>query len=379
MDLAPQYTGTSLLAHYGSPLVTAGNTVIVPVKTGASDGFKVEGRRGADGTLLWTLPTDYSLPIHRWVPTLGMTLTPKNRLVAPGAGGTVVFRDTPDAATGATGWLVFYGEANRAADPVAYDANVRISTPITCDRYGSLYFGFQVLGATPLNLQSGIARIGYNGVGSWVAASTLGAPDNRIAKVVTNCAPALSNDQRTVYVAVNTGNGSGGGTAGYLVALNSQTLARTGIVHLLDPRDPANREALILDDGSGAPAVGPDGDVYYGVWGDNGYRGFLLHFNAALTQTKTPAAFGWDITPSQIPARCVPSYKGASSYLLLIKYNNYVEGGGDGVNDLAIVDPNASAPDPRTGVATMKPVLTIAGFPFVRAVRASSPRPPRCS
>ncbi len=29
VDLDPQYTGTSLLAHYGSPLVTAGNTVAV--------------------------------------------------------------------------------------------------------------------------------------------------------------------------------------------------------------------------------------------------------------------------------------------------------------------------------------------------------------
>jgi hypothetical protein len=43
--------------------------------------------------------------------------------------------------------------------PTAYDANVFISTPITADSAGNLYFGFTVTGATPLNLASGLARI----------------------------------------------------------------------------------------------------------------------------------------------------------------------------------------------------------------------------
>jgi len=39
VDLNPQYSGGDLLIHYGSPLVTSSNTVLVPVKTGASGGF----------------------------------------------------------------------------------------------------------------------------------------------------------------------------------------------------------------------------------------------------------------------------------------------------------------------------------------------------
>jgi len=40
---------TGALIHYGSPLVTAANTVLVPVKTGATNGFQVTAFNGANG------------------------------------------------------------------------------------------------------------------------------------------------------------------------------------------------------------------------------------------------------------------------------------------------------------------------------------------
>ena len=52
-------------------------------------------------------------------------------------------------------------------------------------------------------------------------------------------------------------------------------------------------------------AVGPDGDVYFGVVSGtapayhNG-RGWLLHFNATLTHEKIPGSFGWDDTASVV-------------------------------------------------------------------------------
>src|SRR5579871_3861863 len=40
VDLNPQYSGSELLIHYGSPMTTLYDKVIVPVKTGATDGFE---------------------------------------------------------------------------------------------------------------------------------------------------------------------------------------------------------------------------------------------------------------------------------------------------------------------------------------------------
>src|SRR5262249_39078564 len=120
----------------------------------------------------------------------------------------------------------------------------------------------------------------------------------------------------------------------------------------------------LSDDGSASPTVGPDGDVYFGVL-DNGTqfssKGWLLHFSGDLAQTKTPGAFGWDDTVSIVDKSLVPSYTGTSAYLVMTKYNNYASLGGDGVNKIAILDPNATQVDSRTNATVMKEILTIAG------------------
>ena len=359
VDFAPQYSGTALYAHYGSPIISRQNTVFFPVKTGPDDGFRIEARSAATGTLTWLQTTDYSLPAHGWVPSCGLALTPKNRLYYPGAGGTVYFRDTPDAPGGATGQLAFYGLGNYNAAQATFNANVKINTPLTTDRYGNIYFGFQVTGPTTPALQSGIARIAEDGAGTWQAASAA-ADDGTILKVVMNCAPALSNDHKTLYVAVSVGNYSGG----YLVALDASTLAPISRVRLKDVRTP-DSDANLLDDGTSSPTIGPDGDVYFGVFenppGSHNYRGWLLHYDATLSQAKPAGAFGWDQTPSIVPASFIPSYLGSSKYLLLSKYNDYAIGGSGGQNKVAILDPNETMLEASTGAAIMKEVLTMLG------------------
>ncbi len=367
--------GGPIFVHYGSVMVTPTNTVLVPVKTmnGTAVAFEVQafGPRaaGTSPTPLYTLTTDYTLPPHIWIPSYGPTLTTRNRLYYAGAGGTVYYRDHVDSATGSTGQIAFYGDLsvylNNQAD---FNDNVQVSTPLVSDREGNVYFGFTVVSGNPgnLNLANGVARISASGVGSWVSAASTAGGDTEITQVPLNCAPALSNDEHTLYFATATGASGSDGNRGYLVSVDSATLAPTGHVALVDPN--TLTPAQIYSDSSSAPTVGPDGDVYYGVLenpccASHNDRGWLLHFDSTLTQVKVPGSFGWDTTASIVPRSLVPSYTGPSSYLILTKYNNYLGiGTGDGINKVAVLDPNVVMADPVIReMSVMKEVISVTG------------------
>ena len=360
VDLAPQYRASGeLLTHYGSPAVTTHNTVAIPVKTTTAGDYRVEGRDGTTGSLIWSATTDYVTPPHNWVPPYNVLLTKQGRLYTFGAGGKLLMRADADAASGAFVSQLFYGAAAYNANPTAFDGSVFINTPPTADAQGNIFFGFVVTGPNPAGLVSGIARVAPDGTGTWVGAATA-AGDAAVQKPAMNCAPAISTDGSTVYIAVNGGSG-----AGYLLALDSTTLATRAKVALIDPylRTPA----LVSDDGTATPVVGPDGRVFYGVleaqFASHNARGWLLQFDAMLNPVGAPGSFGWDISPSIIPASMVPSYSGTSTYLIAVKYNNYAGiGTGDGLNRLAVLDPKASQADSiLPSITVMREVLTILG------------------
>ena len=353
-------------AHYGSPLITASNTVLVPVKT-ASNGFRVDAFNGNTGVLKYVTGTDYILPTHNWVPVYNPVITTGSfgtRMYYAGAGGTIWHIDNPDSNTpGAPVREVFYTAlANYNANASAYNASIFVNSPITADANGNIYFGFRVQGTAPAPLnttQSGIARIDTNGNGTYVLAGTA-ANDVAINRVSHNIAPALSNDETTLYVVVKWSTNS---SYGYLLGLNPTTLATKYSVFLRDPRN--GNPASISDEGTASPMVAPDGDVYFGVLvPNNGSRGFLLRFSGDLSVTKTPGAFGWDYTPGIVPASMVPSYTGPSPYLLFSKYNEYPFGDGSGVNRVALLDPNDTQIDPHSsasGLVEMREVMTVIG------------------
>jgi hypothetical protein len=369
VDLAPDLIQGSLTSNYGSPMITAANTVLVPTRVSAKAGYRVVAYSGATGVRRWSLDTDYRPSVfpqaaENATPALPAVLTPSGTLAVAGAGGTVLMRGHANLRVGSVRRLVFYGTAQWQAHRSAYDKAVQITTPLTAAPDGSVYFGFTVNGATPAHLTSGIARIDADGRATWITAAAA-AGNRAFTGVAIGCAPALSPDGKTLYITV-TSPISGrlqAGSRGILVGLNASTLRPRFHVALKDPV--TGQSALISPSSTASPTVGPDGDVYYGVL-ENPFlshddRGWLLHFNATLTRTKIPGSFGWDNTVSVVPASAVPGYHGTSRYLLVSKYNNYFHIGphGNGHNEVAVLDPRSSQKDPYANVRTMKTVETI--------------------
>src|SRR4051812_21136026 len=220
------FNNSGALAHYGAPIITAANTVLVPVKIAAtptptppaqpSDAFRVDAFDGPDGTAKYSLATDYILPSHNWIPVYNPCLTTGSfgtRLYYAGPGGTVYHIDDPDfAAHGAPVQEPFYTTlAGYQANASGYNASIFINTPLTADSNGNVFFGFRVQGTAPTppfppnTTQSGFARIDPNGNGTYVLAGTA-ANDATITRDTHNSAPALSNDESTLYVVAKSSN-----------------------------------------------------------------------------------------------------------------------------------------------------------------------------
>lgn len=369
VDLAPPYNNGALFAHYGSPVITRYNTVVVPVKIsgGTAAAFRVEARIGANGQMVWSLDSDYRLPPHNWVPSFNLAQVPDGPLCIPDSGGRLLLREDPDNASGVQRHAVFYGAAAYDAAPASFDATVFINTPPTTDSQGNIFFGFVVTGPNPVAglTGGGIARIGADGSTTWITAATAAA-EAAMTKTQTNAAPALSADERTLYVVVNNVPAPGARAQGRLLALDADTLAAQTRRVLLDPLTGA--PAWVNDNATSSPLVGPDGDIYIGVLESNppthGFRGWLLHFDRTLTLLRTPGSFGWDNTPSIVPRAMVPQYVGPSDYLLCAKYNSYggIGPAGDGRHRVAILDPNQTQVDaPFSGATVMREVISILG------------------
>ena len=365
VDVSPSYENDgTLTAHYGSPLITKANTIIIPVKTGPWDGFQVEARNGATGALLYTVTTDYStVSAQGWIASFNPALSSDGKLFTPGAGGTLLVTKNADKGDNVPTRCAFVGYDNYNAERELYNENVKICTPITVDEKGNAWFGFRTLGDSPdetpigkAQLLSGIARVDAGGIGTWRAVKVL-ANDADAMRVQFQCAPALNDDESVLYFAVQLRTGSG-----YLIGMDTTTMQTKYRARLLDPSSGA--DAIIGNQSTASPTIGTDGDVYFGVLStpeqSHNKRGYMLHFDKTLATQKLAGSFGWDTTASLIPSSAFPTYKGKSTYFLVTKYNNYALFG-DGNNRVALLDPSASTADMLADLGVMKELETIPG------------------
>src|SRR3984957_1937442 len=254
VDLHPVITLRDLLIHYGSPMITAANTVLVPTRISTKAGFRVVAYSGNTGAKRWSLATDYRTPAFikkfDFKPPLPAALTPSGTLAVAGAGGTILLRDHSNLKTGTVQRRAFYGLAQWRAHQAAYAKAVQVTTPLTVGPGGAGYFGFTVTGSTPDHLASGIARIAADGKATWISASAA-AGSRSVTGVAINCAPALSPNGRILYIAVTSP------TSGTLVGLNATTLKPRSLGALKDPSN--GLPAVISPSSSASPTVGPDG------------------------------------------------------------------------------------------------------------------------
>ncbi|HEY3855508.1 MAG TPA: hypothetical protein VGO67_14050 [Verrucomicrobiae bacterium] len=346
---APVVKGVPVgFAHFSGPLVTRSNTVIFPMNlTNTGYDFKIEAVDGGTGKTNWERPTDFTGLAG--APVVGLALTPKNRLFFAGIGATVLYCDSPDAKSRPLFTReAFFGTANYTAHSKLYNSNVFICTPLTVDRYGDIFFGYRITGPTPLGSQGGLARIDYTGKGSWISASNAITVSNSCQPGL-NCAPALSIDQKTVYMAFVSSELE----PAYLVAMDSRTLAPKASVRLADPVTGTSPNVAYSPTSS--PTIGPDGDVYFGILGSADSEGWLLHFDGTLSVSKIPGGFGWDTTDAIVDASLVPNYSGNSKYLLATKYNMY-----DSKRySMALLDPQQGVVSSNTFINVMATVLSV--------------------
>lgn len=382
-DRAAYGYGSDVLIHFAAPMVTAANTVVYALRyttTGSSgpifDNWKVVGRSAATGAVGWQLNTDYSAAViwpNDWTSVFPATLFPSGAgqgVAAAGAAGSVWVRNSGDNVTSPVSRVVFYTSlADFNANKTGY-LPIKICTPIISDKSGNLFFGYEVTATVPSSASKlgsgGIAKVNaLTGVGSFVSVAGL-AIDSSLSRPAINAAPALSNDGESIYVALT-------GGSNVLAKLSTANLALEASVVLQDPS--VAGQARLINESSASPMVGPDGHVFMGVFG-NQWReshGWTLQFDADLKSTNAfgkalpVGAFGWDDTPSVVPAYAVPSYHGRASYLILCKYNNYddngSDAGADGSNKVAVLDPTSNdlSVDRQTGIKVMNEILTVLG------------------
>jgi hypothetical protein len=384
------YYGGEVLIHYAAPMVTSLNTVVHGYRFTASgtgtniyDNWRMIGRNGSTGAVVWSLDTDYSAAViwpQDWTSVYPTALvqvsgSPTTAMAAAGAGGSILVRTSADTPSSTVNRYVFYTNLSDFNNNKAGYSVVKICTPLTADKAGNVYFGYLVSGSLPSGAPAlgtgGVARVNtVTGVATYKSVQGLGI-DSNLSRPALNAAPALSNDGTSIYVALTGGDNM-------LAKLDAGTLNPTAQVILKDPSIPAG-QAYLINESSGSPMVGPDGHVFMGVFG-NQWReshGWMLQFDSDLNANNSagkrfPAgAFGWDDTASVVPANIVPSYRGHSSYLICTKYNNYDMGGdpgADGSNHIAVLDPgsDSKSKDRQSGIPVMNEIALILGPSLIK-------------
>lgn len=361
----------ALLVHYQTPL-SDGNELFMEVKGGAYTGFRTWAtqtwsiRKFAweNGVLVtkWTTASDWD-PVPwaqgggpRFEPVFHAAIT-ATHVYMPAAGGTV---QEVDRNTGAiTRRLGAFG---------GLDPNVYVTSPITIDAAGNLYYNtLRVDPAAPWSsdhLGAWLVKVAQSGTASRVSYATLvpdapatcttifsGTPQpfppapDAVApsapcgsqRAGINLAPAVApdgtiytasrahfNERWGFFVAVNGDmtlkwvtsmrNRFNDG-CGVLVPIGGPGGCREGTTIGVDPFDNQRGSGGVNDNATSSPVVAPDGTIYYGAFTRyNHAQGHTIRFSPA-GEVLQSYKFGWDVTPA--------IWEHDSTFSIITKENRY--------------------------------------------------------
>jgi hypothetical protein len=297
----------SILIHYASPLIDQANNIFMTKKERIDTTIhRSVMKLDADGNVGCSYESDYVPPPSAWEPVFHPVLA-NGILYVPGARG-VLHLVSPDDCTEFKGSPI-------APYEIPEDELIRLQLLSTVfvagvpsvDLKGNLYYPMLARFGAPLDLKNQFVKVDPSGGVSSVNYADLTGDSSQ--RPPLNGGAAIGPDG-TIYI------GSVGGP-GWLLALNPDLTLKWQGSMSADP----GRAALLIDQSSSCPVVGPDGRVFYGGWNSNGQsQGYLYSFSPDGVFLGS-FDFGWDTTPAVYPD---PDGDPAH-YHLVQKYNRYAE------------------------------------------------------
>lgn len=314
-----------IFIHYGVPLVLDdsddGSIVIarrhdIGGRQASYDVVKLDSA----GNVLWgPIPSDYRYPNHNWEPNF-QTLYANGLIYYAGAGGVLHSVSVDDGTPGPD----IISDATQGIDPSLLVSTVFVAGVPTADASGNVYFTIRTQAGPPPGVRDQVVKAAPDGSVMHADFADLAASP---AVAPLNAGAAIAGDG-SLYVVIRTG----GFPNDRLLGLNPDLSLRcSGSLDQVP-----GKQALVFDDSSSVPVVGPDGRVYYGGWNTNGVsRGYLYEFSPVCAfQGYYP--FGWDDTP----AIYQPDPADPTTYYLVEKDNHYENDEHVGPYYITALDPN---------------------------------------